>query len=392
VDWYYKENSSRGCCDVSSHREDTTYDEAWLRSLLSGLNHSVHPAVCIGNLSILGLQDNFNMELASTNDAIAVLSRLRSLMLRIATDNSYLANTPYLIEMPERYRVFSHDLEFFWLIPVKNQLSRLELSGNCFWGYIPKCDLRNLHFPKLTSLTLASTMFTHDWKLDWIISHSKRLESLTLLSCPIVYDAVVIYPLDSGCYPILDEDFSLPRYLSFDPNGGQAQPNSPTTWTYKARWHDYFAMLESSLPNLMHLCINQNPLSWKDASHSSLSAALDVRRYYVFRWNGTCSAQNQRFHNVSSFCVMLASESGRRFVIESLEFRLTCRRSDRSSFFSFFRSFVRGGTILLRSVVKPPTNACRASVVKDKVSLSTRCLCRERFCSALSGAWAVFTA
>lgn len=81
--------------------------------------------------------------------------------------------------------------------------------------------------------------------------------------------------------------FSLPRYLSFDPNGGQALPNSPTTWTYKARWHDCFAMLESSLPNLMHLCINQNPLSWKGASHSSLSAALDVRRYYVFRWNGT---------------------------------------------------------------------------------------------------------
>jgi hypothetical protein len=63
-----------------------------------------------------------------------------------------------------------------------------------------------------------------------------------------------------------------------------------------------------------------------------------------------------------------------------------------SFFLSFVRSFVHGGMILSRGVIESPNDSCRASVVKDKGSLSTRCFCREPYHFALSGACAVFAA
>jgi hypothetical protein len=66
---------------------------------------------------------------------------------------------------------------------------------------MPKADLRSVHFPDLRVLELANFAFTHDWKLDWILSHAKTLEELILDVCPSISYVYNYGEMDHEKYP-----------------------------------------------------------------------------------------------------------------------------------------------------------------------------------------------
>jgi hypothetical protein len=99
-----------------------------------------------------------------------------------------LCNSRKQADRPERHTFISRDLLKYWLEPVQDKLVHLKLESTCFWGWIPKCDLRRIQFSKLESLELGEMTLMHDWQLDWIVSHGETLTHLSLRDCPVVHD------------------------------------------------------------------------------------------------------------------------------------------------------------------------------------------------------------
>jgi hypothetical protein len=184
---------------------------------------------------------------------------------------------PYTISERERHTFFSRDLLKHWLEPVQNNLVHLKLDSTCYWGWIPKCDLRGIHFPRLKSLELGEITFTHDWQLEWIISHGATLAHLSLRQCPIVHDIWLDHTLNAEGYPV----HTLGDDLSWDgTTGGMGN------WCgNSARWKDYFPRLLSGLPHLRYLKIG-------DVSSPDLEVDDAVgkswRSLYCAFWSGNC--------------------------------------------------------------------------------------------------------
>ena len=273
--------------DSGNHKEWKEYREPFLRNFFRALNHSEHPASKLHSLSIVNLHDVSDYETLRSDDFKAVLSRIDTLELCIATEEQSAAPESE-IEYPERHQFFGIDLIELWLAPVQQNLVNLKIYSNCYWGYLPKCDLRTLHFSKLKSLAFGNMTFTHDWQLDWIISHGRTLESLTLDDCPIVHDAMVAETLDPERYVKLQDD----KTLLWD-------PDIETTWSCSSRWHDYFRKMTTGLPRLQHFGLGHGP--WGDdigedntalafEASASLWAQLEAGRYVIFHW-GTGPSQ-----------------------------------------------------------------------------------------------------
>jgi hypothetical protein len=270
---------------ASGHaREWTEYREAFFNALILALNHPDHPAEHLRNLSIINLQDVTNYDLVKSPDFKTVISRLDSLELCVVTEEHDAA--PELeIEFVERHIFFGRDLRQYWLEPLQGKLINLKIYSNCPWGYLPKCDLRGLHFPLLKSLSLGNMTFTHDWQLDWIISHD-TLELLTLDDCPIIHDAMMSGACDSERYiPLDDIEKGLLR------QGNSRKKPKQTHWHYEARWHVYFRRLKNGLPNLERFGVDRGP--WNPAyeedhasepfkAAASLPARLAASRYMIF--------------------------------------------------------------------------------------------------------------
>ncbi|KAM0724165.1 hypothetical protein Q7P37_000047 [Cladosporium fusiforme] len=252
--------------------ESLEYRTKFFRQVLKGLNHPKHPALNVSSLGIRWMQDFVDVELATSEDFKAVMSRLRSLELSI-TSWQETQEVDYDItrdiELPELHAFFGRDLRKYWLEPLQDQLEHLELTGRSFWGYVPKCDLRGLHFPKLQSLVLEQMTFTHDWQLEWILSHGKTLTSLTLRDCPIIHATWIGHTLDDENYPTL----TLGERLKWE---SESYENC-NYWTYEARWHGYFERFKNHLPFLREIELSTWGRSW-------LRPALEVKppRYCIF--------------------------------------------------------------------------------------------------------------
>lgn len=193
------------------------------------------------------------------------------------TDESTDRMGPYTISEPERHTFFARDLVEYWLKPVQDNLVHLKLESTCFWGWIPKCDLRSIHFPKLKSLELGEMTFTHDWQVDWIISHGATLKHLSLRDCPIVHDIWIGHALDFENYPIhtLGEDLDC-----------DMSPGDDIRWCgNRARWHEYFPKLNIGLPHLEHLKIGDSESSDPDFR---VEASESWRSLYNAFWSGAC--------------------------------------------------------------------------------------------------------
>jgi len=245
-----------------------------LKMLVESLNDQDHPANKVQALTIRDLQDMTVKKTVTSKDFKAVLSRLDTLELQIATE--YVDAAPETsIELEEVHTFFGIDLKQYWLRPVQHQLVHLKLyARETYWGYLPFFDPQDLHFPALKHLALGNYSFTHDWQLDWILSHAETLQSLVLDDCPIVH-ACRIYP---ACGP----DRMPPDYKTFNKYTANIGPDSE--WVYGSRWHDYFRRMRDGLPELRHFACGHGP--WDEGrsfdASDSLQAHLALQRYCIF--------------------------------------------------------------------------------------------------------------
>lgn len=148
---------------------------------------------------------------------------------------------PYSINEREPHAFFSRDLLKYWLEPIQGHIVDLELQSNSYWGYIPKCDLRDIHFPKLKALTLGKMTFTHDWQLEWILSHGHTLTQLTLEDCPIINEIWIGHTLDAEHYPV----FNVGGRLDW-----KRETYDTTYWKFETRRHHCFRAMQFGLPHL----------------------------------------------------------------------------------------------------------------------------------------------
>jgi hypothetical protein len=298
--------------DDGNHRERTEYREPFLKNFFLALNHPEHPASKVHSLSICNLHDLSNHRTLRSEDFKAVLSRIDNLELAIATEE-LKAGPEREIECPERHQFFGTDLIDLWLAPVQHNLVNLKLYSNCYWGYLPKCDLRKLRFPRLKGLAFGRMTFTHDWQLDWIISHGQTLESLTLYDCPIVHDAKVAQATDSE------------RYVKLQDGTVEWDLDNVTTWSYGSRWHDYLHKMTLGLPRLQHFGMAHHPWghdydesnatpAFHDTERSafetsaSLPALLQGGRYFVFDWAVQWVGPGGGYYGVYSDCTEKITE------------------------------------------------------------------------------------
>ncbi|KAF7158668.1 hypothetical protein CNMCM6106_005458 [Aspergillus hiratsukae] len=176
-----------------------------------------------------------------TNDRISaniekVLRGLRALRLSIVTEHNEHA--------PEDDLDFSEPHDFFkqlpsvWLKPSAPSLQHLSLSCDNYFGFYPKLDLSDIHFPYLKSLSFGNYCFVQDSQLEWILSHAATLTELYFDDCAILYD-VCLYAehLDRG--PFKKGEMARRR---------EQQPKYYRS--YNKRWHDYFDSLRTGLPHL----------------------------------------------------------------------------------------------------------------------------------------------
>ncbi|KAM0700435.1 hypothetical protein Q7P35_012156 [Cladosporium inversicolor] len=287
-DWEVKVDGSWD--DSGNHKESQEYRDLFLQNFLRALNHPEHPASKVHGLSICNLQDLSDYEILGSEDFKSVLSRLDTLELNIATEERPTGRDQE-IAYPERHQFFGADLVDLWLAPVQHNLVSLKLYSNCYWGYLPKCDLRKLHFPRLKRLALGKMTFTHDWQLDWILSHGQTLESLTLYDCPLVHDANVAQGMDSE------------RYVTLHEGTVDWDMDNERTWSYASRWHDYFRKMTTGLPHLQRFGMAHMPWgvdyyettadggAFYDCYRSAfetaaaLPALLQGGRYFIFEWS-----------------------------------------------------------------------------------------------------------
>ncbi|KAB2573621.1 hypothetical protein DBV05_g7713 [Lasiodiplodia theobromae] len=139
--------------------------------------------------------------------------------------------------LPELYN-FMDELVETWLLPCSTNLTSLVLYSDQYFGYMPKLDLRGVHFPRLQTLALGNYMFSHAWQLDWLASHAATLQHLYLDDCSIVHYALL---------------YAYPDAEGYVANPLQPLPElqqRPVIRNYSLRWSHTFDRLRRSLHRL----------------------------------------------------------------------------------------------------------------------------------------------
>ncbi|KAH7070626.1 hypothetical protein BKA63DRAFT_81461 [Paraphoma chrysanthemicola] len=162
--------------------DDVSFRTKTLNTLFNALDHVDSK---INTLSIDNLQD-LTVGVYNTESFQNVRSRLKSLHLKIAMEWSE-ASPEGDIDIPEKHAFFDQELTTHWLRPLQGQLTHLSLYAEDFWGVYPRWDCRQLHFPRLRSLSLGRWSLAHDWQIDWLLAHGDTLEELLLDDCPIAH-------------------------------------------------------------------------------------------------------------------------------------------------------------------------------------------------------------
>ncbi|KAH8803050.1 hypothetical protein F5884DRAFT_494802 [Xylogone sp. PMI_703] len=201
-----------------------------LSTIFSALNDPRYPTPNLRKLCLFNLQNMNPTDLIHSSNFLCVLQRLSALDLDIVTEPSGESEE---WQKPD-FHNFLVDLPSIWLKPACENLTDLTLSMDVHWGYFPPVDFRSVHFPKLKRLGLQLFTFTHDWQIEWIISHGASLEELDLR------DSVIIRRV--WTYGLLDmENYHLaPR----------SDQTNTQFWQYDGRWKDYFFRIEEGLPKL----------------------------------------------------------------------------------------------------------------------------------------------
>ncbi|THV47805.1 hypothetical protein BGAL_0287g00030 [Botrytis galanthina] len=230
---YLGEEDERGFY-LTPAEDSHEYRTAVLKELFRSLNDPRYPTPSLTTLSLKNLQNVNDVSLTGSKDFLAVLKRITDLRMRIVVE--YEKATPESSwSLPPMHDFFT-ELPSTWLAPCADNLTSLTIHCIHWWGYFPKCDWRDVHFPKLKKLELGNYTFSHDWQLDWILSHGETLEVLKLDDCPILAGIRHLGDLDHENYAMTPMD-----------NGGDSEP---TVWHYKTKWSDYFQKMQNNLPKL----------------------------------------------------------------------------------------------------------------------------------------------
>ena len=204
----------------------------FLSSLFSSLKITDQKAPRFRSLLIENLQ-NYNCKcFVESENFLLVLSKIKELRLKIVMEIDS-ASPKVSWSFPEMHNFFA-EFPKVWLKPASTNLESLTIHADHCWGYLPKCDLRSVHFPKLRKLELGNFSFSHDWQLDWILSHGRTVVKLVLNDCPIVSYSYNYGPSDAENYPI------NPRTDTGD----------ACVWEYPRTWAHYFSALQKKLPKL----------------------------------------------------------------------------------------------------------------------------------------------
>ena len=243
-----------------------------LQSLFAGLNAN-HATPKLDHLCIENLQGCGNELVARSRDFKTVMSRIRKLELQVTTEDvDGDGSLPANLGKKELHSFFGHRFVQEWLEPSRENLTHLKLySRNMYFGYLPKCSLPT--FSALRSLVLGGMSFSHDEQLTWILAHRSTLEELVLDNCPIVVGVRIPSTLDSDNYPI------EPLFNSSTTGSILA----PSSFSYSARWHDYFSAFATGLAKLRSIRCGFG--DWYDnaafSSTKELGIGLWAQRYRI---------------------------------------------------------------------------------------------------------------
>ncbi|KAL5366279.1 F-box domain protein [Aspergillus floccosus] len=203
-------------------------------------------------LGIRNMQDvNVGDEKISANIEKA-LQNLRSLRLSIVTEHNDAAPEDDL-DFPEPHDFFAQ-LPSMWLKPSASSLEHLTLSCDNYFGFYPKLELSEVHFPHLKSVAFGNYCFVRDSQLEWILSHEATLTSLSFDDCAILYDVCLAEEhLNWG--PFQKSEMETRQELD-------GQVRAKYYRSYNTRWHDYFNSFRTKLPHLRQFLIGSN--DWGD--------------------------------------------------------------------------------------------------------------------------------
>lgn len=182
----------------SGQEFDTYRGEVHKTLILSLAKRNATPKK-LETLDIFNLPCRSQPDLTDHGVFAKVLERLQTLLLRFDHDPDY--DQPY---NDSPLGGISHDfftrLPGAWLAPAASHLKYLALSAPELWGYLLKVDFRGVHFTKLESLVMTKFVFSHDWQLDWILSHDS-LQEMRLMQCRILTHAIWFGEKDDEGYP-----------------------------------------------------------------------------------------------------------------------------------------------------------------------------------------------
>ncbi|KAL4908351.1 hypothetical protein BDW74DRAFT_166097 [Aspergillus multicolor] len=240
-------------CPEGSDWDNILQDEEFRSEVMQ---HAIGTFVRLPGLKDLALRDLYNHN-ESRPGAVAalekVVSRLRSLRLNITNVNKGMdGSSDYDREPPQR---FFAELPDVWLRPALSNLQHLTLYSSIYIGFFPKCDFRDLHFPRLRSLALGNHTFIHDSQLQWILSHAATLRELYLDDCAIIHEAAI--------------EADKQESTLLDPSSFSPHPHLPDTavyTSYTTRWADYFRAFKETLVNLRDFRFGHAPGWWADES------------------------------------------------------------------------------------------------------------------------------
>lgn len=233
-----------------------TYRGEVLTTLIGGLAERGANSRKLEVLSIFNLPCRSKRYLTAHPSISALLRTLQALSLRF--DYYSMPDDTHFHDELRRRRGFFTRLPLAWLAPASHDLTFLALGARGLWGYLLKVDFRGVHFPQLKSLSMKDFVFSHDWQLDWILSHTS-LQQMRLIQCWILIHAHWYGEEDNEGYPIsfslINEDYER-HPISFLSTCAQ-------NYRYAKRWHHYYQHFSSLLGNLRRFTTMGNDGSTK---------------------------------------------------------------------------------------------------------------------------------
>ena len=173
----------------------------------------------------------------------------------------------------QSYVKFFPPLPRLWLASSASNLTTLKLAvKGQYWGYHPRCDLRQIWLPRIRNLCLESYIFSHDWQLHWLAG-LHTLRNLSFEDCSILIYAILCNGIDHEGYP-----------LDINRDDFQGVENH----FYKTRWSTYLDTLTSALQELeaFQLCFHSeesgDDIRWKCKQDCD---QFCCNRYVKLHWN-----------------------------------------------------------------------------------------------------------